>query len=63
MAAYAKSMSEPQVTSRAGNNPLKFKAVAVHGSNPVLSVADANAVLLANQTSHFLDNCAVVFIR
>ena len=63
MASYANGMSGNK--SRAGNNPLVVKAVSVenHNSYPVISTADANKVLVENQTSHFLDNCAVVFVR
>ena len=50
---------------RAGKNPIVVKAVAVENfnSNPVLSVADANRVLLENKSSNFLDNMNVVFIQ
>ena len=63
MASYANGMSGNK--SRAGNNPLVVKAVSVenHNSYPVISTADANKVLTENQASHFLDNCAVVFVR
>lgn len=63
MASYAKSMSGN--TSRAGSRPLVVKAIAVedHNSYPIISTADANRVLTENQASHFLDDCAVVFIR
>jgi len=63
MAGYANGMSGNK--SRAGNNPLVVKATAVvnHNSYPVVSTADANKILAENQTSHFLDNCAVVFVR
>jgi len=62
MAGYASSMSN---TQRAGANPLVVKAVSLdnHNGNPVISTADANRVLVENQASHFLDNCAVVFVR
>ncbi|MBR3622346.1 MAG: hypothetical protein IKN43_03230 [Selenomonadaceae bacterium] len=63
MANYANGMSGNK--SRAGNNPLVVKAIRVenHNSYPVISTADANKVLAENAASHFLDNCAVVFIR
>lgn len=62
MAGYVSDMS---AASRAGNNPLVVKAVAVdnHNSNPVVTVADANRILIENRASGFLDNCAVVFVR
>lgn len=51
--------------TRAGSNPLVVKAVSLTGNdcNPVISVEDANRVLLENQASGFLTNCAVVFIK
>ena len=63
MASYANGMSGNK--SRAGNNPLVVKAISLesHNSYPVISTADANKVLAENQVSHFLDNCAVVFVR
>ena len=63
MASYSNSMNGN--TLRAGSNPLVVKATSVinHNGNPVISTADANLILVENQSSHFLDNCAVVFIR
>ncbi len=50
--------------SRAGSNPLVVKAVGVdHFFNPVVNVADAKIILEENGYTHFLDNCAVVFIK
>lgn len=51
--------------ARAGNNPLIVKAVALSdiNENPVVSVADADKILAANQRDKFLENCAVVFMR
>lgn len=63
MAGYANGMSGR--TTRAGARPLVVKAVALenHNGNPIVSVADANRILVENQATHFLDNCAVVFVR
>ena len=62
MAGYASSYSGN--VSRAGSNPLIVKAVGVdHYFNPVVNVADAKIILEENGYTHFLDNCAVVFIR
>ena len=63
MASYTKDITGG--VSRAGNNPLVVKAVSLqnHNSYPVLSVADANRVLIENKASGFLDNTNVVFIR
>ena len=62
MAGYARDLS---AATRAGNRPLVVKAVSLdnHNFNPVLSVEDANRVLAENEVSHFLENCAVVFLR
>ena len=62
MAAYT---TNPEQLSRAGSNPLVVKAVSLdnHNGNPVISVADANRVLLENGKSAFLDNLKVVFLR
>ncbi|MBP5200211.1 MAG: LPP20 family lipoprotein [Schwartzia sp.] len=50
--------------ARAGSNPLVVKAVGVdHYFNPVVNVADAKIILEENELTHFLDNCAVVFIK
>jgi len=63
MASYASGMSGN--LSRAGSNPLIIKAVRVedHNSYPVVDTPDADRILLENQKSHFLDSCAVVFVR
>lgn len=61
MAGYAHDMSK---TSRAGSNPLIVKAQSMvgQGVNPVLSMRDADKVLLENQATHFLDKTNVVFL-
>ena len=50
---------------RAGTNPLVVKAVRLdnHNSNPVLSLPDANRVLIENGATGFLDRTNVVFVR
>lgn len=65
MASYADSADDQISRSRAGNNPLVVKAVnlADLNANPVVSVADADKILAANQHDKFLDNCAVVFVK
>lgn len=61
MVDYSQDMSSG--VSRAGNTPLVVKATRVSGScNPVISQEDADKVLIANQTNHFLDNCSVVIV-
>ena len=62
MAGYANSFSGN--ISRAGSNPLIVRAVGVdHYFNPVVNVADAKIILEENGYTHFLDDCAVVFIK
>ena len=62
MASYTTDLSK---ASRAGSNPLVVKAVGLdnHNGNPILSVADANRVLIENGASGFLDRTNVVFVR
>ena len=62
MAAYT---TDPEKLTRAGSNPLVVKAVSLdnYNGNPVISVADANRVLLENGKTGFLDNLKVVFLR
>ena len=52
-------------SSRAGNNPLLVKAISLSdlNANPVVSVADADKILAANQRDKFLENCAVVLLK
>ena len=62
MAGYSHSINS---YDRAGNNPLVIKAVSLENFNayPIVSVEDANRILVENQVTHFLDNTNVVFIR
>ncbi len=65
MASYASDISDQVSRERAGNNPLVIKAsgLADLNANPVVSVADADKILAANQHDKFLENCAVVFVK
>ena len=65
MASYADSASDSISRSRAGSNPLVVKAVSLSdlNANPVVSTADADKILAANQHDGFLNNCAVVFVK
>lgn len=56
--------------SRAGANPLVIRAErvsggknSVHPVNVVVTVDDADKILLANDRSAMLENCAVVFVK
>lgn len=62
MAEYTKDMGN---APRAGAHPLVVKAVAVdnHNSNPVITTADANRVLIENGATGILDHTNVVFVR
>ena len=62
MVAYSRDVNG---ASRAGAHPLVMKAVGLtdHNANPVLSVADANRVLIENGASGFLNRTSVVLLR
>lgn len=62
MAGYTRDINS---VARAGSHPLVVKAVALdnQNGNPVLSVADANRVLIENGATGFLDQTNVVFVR
>lgn len=64
MASYTTDI-EGAGTKRAGANPLVVKAVSLenHNGNPVISVADANRVLIENKATGFLEKTNVVFVR
>lgn len=70
MVDYTDAVENAAVGSRAGDNPLVVKAVEVKGGknsvnkvNVVVSVEDADRILLANEKSGMLDNLAVVFVK
>ena len=62
MAGYANN--EAQAKGRAGSNPLIIRAIRIKdGTNPVISVADANRMLIENGATNFLTEAKVVFLR
>ena len=62
MAGYASSID--QAKGRAGSNPLIIVAIRMEGgSNPVISSADANRMLIENGATNFLTEAKVVFLR
>lgn len=70
MVSYSNSINDATAMQRAGSSPLIVKAVSVRGGNnsvnkvnAVISAEDADKILLANQTTHMLENCAVVFVK
>lgn len=62
MAGYTRDICN---AVRAGSNPLVVQAIGLdnHNSNPILSVADANRVLIENGATGFLNTARVVFVR
>ena len=70
MVGYAKNVASAMHLSRVGSTPLVVKAVQVRGGrnsvnpvNVVVSVEDANRILLANEKSGMLQSGFVVFVR
>lgn len=70
MVGYTDTLGAATSGSRAGANPLVIKAVDTTGGknsvnkvNVVVSPEDADRILLANEKSKMLSNCAVVFVR
>ncbi len=70
MVDYADNLSGARADGRAGNNPLVINAVEVRGGqnsvnkvNAVVSVEDANKILLANEGNDMLDDTSVVFVK
>ena len=65
MASYAEDTNDEISHARAGKNPLVVKAVKLEGfnANPVVSIADSDKILIANQNDQFLDNLNVVFVK
>ena len=62
MIDYSTSMDSG--VERACNAPLRITAVRVSGKcDVVVSTEDADKILAANQSTHFLNECAVVFVR
>lgn len=70
MVSYSNSINDQISRDRAGSNPLVVKAVEIRGGqnstnrvNAVVSVEDADRILMANESSHMLERCAVVFVK
>lgn len=70
MVGYANVIQDATSGNRAGENPLVVKAVAVKGGknsvnpvNVVVSVEDADKILLANENTQMLNAAAVVFVK
>lgn len=70
MVGYADDLPSAEANTRVGSNPLVVKAVEVKGGaspaskvNVVISVEDADRILLANQTSNMLQKSSVVFVK
>ena len=70
MVEYATGLTGAVAKSRAGSNPLVVKALRVQSGgnsankvNVVVSTEDGDKILLANESSGMLKNCAVVFVK
>ncbi len=70
MVAYANVIQDATNGNRAGDNPLVVKALEVKGGknsvnpvNVVVSVEDADKILLANENTQMLNAAAVVFVK
>ena len=70
MVEYATGLTGAVAKSRAGSNPLVVKALRVQSGrnsankvNLVVSTEDGDKILLANESSGMLKNCAVVFVK
>lgn len=70
MVDYANDLNGARADGRAGNNPLVIDAVEVRGGqnstnkvNAVVSVEDANKILLANESTDMLEDTSVVFVK
>lgn len=68
--SYAKELDAATHGNRAGDNPLVVKAVDVRGGansvnkvNVVVSVEDADRILIANESTQMLEGSAVVFVK
>ena len=57
-------VDNPENVSRAGTNPLIVKAVSLDNfnSDPVVSIADSNKILIENRVTKFLKALRVVFL-
>lgn len=70
MVGYSDTLDDAAGGGRAGDNPLIVRAESVRGGknsanpvNAVISVEDADRILLANQSEEFLPQGAVVFVK
>ena len=70
MVDYADDLNGAAADGRAGDNPLVIDAVDVSGGqnsvnrvNAVVSVKDANKILLANESTDMLEDTSVVFVK
>ena len=57
-------VDNPENVARAGTNPLIVKAVSLDNfnSDPVVSIADSNKILIENRVTKFLKELRVVFL-
>jgi hypothetical protein len=65
IASFPHSLSEARQCSRAGSNPLIIRAIGVADENrfyPIVRTRDADRARSANDTSHFFERTAVIFL-
>ena len=70
MVGYADELADVSKGGRAGSKPLIIDAVEIKGGsnsnnkvNAVISVKDADKMLIANEANGILNKCAVVFVK
>ena len=70
MVGYVNVIQDATSGNRVGTNPIVVKAVSVKGGknsvnpvNVVISVEDADKILLANENTQMLNTAAVVFVK
>jgi hypothetical protein len=62
LVGYAASVADARESERAGPNPLVIRALRMQGPNVVVSKADAERLLAANDGEHLLDKCRVTLV-
>ena len=58
MISYSKNLDDPRI----GNDPLIIRAENIEDENIIVTREDSERILIANQQSHFLENCNVIIL-
>ena len=58
MVSYSKNLDDPRI----GNDPLIIRAEDIEDENIIVTREDSERILIANQQSHFLENCNVIIL-